>query len=358
MKIGIAPSRRGIALVIVMISIFVLTMLAAGFAYSMKVETMLARHANNETELLWLGRSGVEYCRWILFLQANCTAEPYDALNQTWAGGSGGPCSTNEALGAIEKEVRLGNGSFTWKITDLERKANINFAGEVLLGRGLMLMGVDAADQTPLVNSILDWIDVDDKTRIEGTESSFYEGLEPPYQARNGPIDDISELLFIQGITPELYWGPASTNVPPNAFLEKLTQLGPANQGQFYTAGLVDLFTPVSSGRININTASAEVLQLIPGVDAVIAEAIVGGRQGEWDPSGLTGPYRNLMEVRRIPEVNMMVQRSIEQFCDVRSRTFQIEVTVKVGGSSRTFYAIAVRPTPRDIAIVNFFWRV
>src|ERR1035438_10780625 len=56
-------SEGGIALIIVMISIMVLTILAAGFAYSMKVETKLARNANSEAELEWLGRSGVEYAR-------------------------------------------------------------------------------------------------------------------------------------------------------------------------------------------------------------------------------------------------------------------------------------------------------
>ena len=45
-------------MVIVMISIFVLTMLAAGFAYSMKVETKLARNANSEAELE-IGRAHV-----------------------------------------------------------------------------------------------------------------------------------------------------------------------------------------------------------------------------------------------------------------------------------------------------------
>src|SRR5580765_7876649 len=85
--------QSGIALVIVMISIFVLAILAGGFAYSMKVETKLARNANSEAEIQWLGRSGVEYARWIL-AQQNLPAvrakEPYDAMNQVWAGGSGG----------------------------------------------------------------------------------------------------------------------------------------------------------------------------------------------------------------------------------------------------------------------------
>ena len=65
---GLVPrsSQQGIALVIVMISILVLTVLAGGFAYSMKVETKLARNANSEADLEWLGRSGVEYARWVL----------------------------------------------------------------------------------------------------------------------------------------------------------------------------------------------------------------------------------------------------------------------------------------------------
>jgi type II secretory pathway component PulK len=118
MRVRRHTDERGNALIIVMISIFVLTMLAAGFAYSMKVETMLARHASNDAALQWLGRSGVEYCRWILLLQATCPAEPYDSLNQSWAGGAGGPCSTNGPLAELEQEVHLGQGSFTWKNTD------------------------------------------------------------------------------------------------------------------------------------------------------------------------------------------------------------------------------------------------
>ena len=60
MKIPLHSAPRGIALIIVLISIVVLSVLATGFAYSMKVETRLARNANYDTELEWMGRSGVE----------------------------------------------------------------------------------------------------------------------------------------------------------------------------------------------------------------------------------------------------------------------------------------------------------
>src|SRR5207248_599747 len=114
-------AQSGIALVIVMISIFVLAILAGGFAYSMKVETKLARNANSETEIQWLGRSGVEYARWVLAQQLAIPNEPYDALNQVWAGGSGGLGTSNSPLANVQSDVKLGNGHFTWHIVDLER---------------------------------------------------------------------------------------------------------------------------------------------------------------------------------------------------------------------------------------------
>src|SRR5690242_15670283 len=59
MKIDSCPKpASGIALMVVMIAVFVLSVLAGAFAYSMKVETKLAMNANNDDTMLWLGRSG------------------------------------------------------------------------------------------------------------------------------------------------------------------------------------------------------------------------------------------------------------------------------------------------------------
>src|SRR5208282_1855848 len=89
-------------------------------------------------------------------------------------------------------------------------------------------------------------------------------------------------------------------------------------------AGLTNLFTPLSDGKVNINTASAEVLQVLPGVDALIAEAIVEGRSGGDDGSGLMGPYRTLNQVTRVPNIPLPLVGQLGQFCDVRSKTFKV----------------------------------
>jgi type II secretory pathway component PulK len=350
------PRQRGIALIIVMISIFVLTVLAGGFAYSMKVETKLARNANSETQLEWLGRSAVECARWELAQQMMISQEPYDALNQVWAGGPGGIGTSNTPLADFKNEIQVQNGGATWTIVDLERKVNINTANEALLQQGLLVMGVDAGQMTPIVNSILDWIDPDETPRIQGAESEFYQGLNPPYFAKNGPIDDISELLMIKNAAE--FYAPLDPSAQQQNIYNPLTSRFRNSGNQILAApvGLTNLFTPLSTGKININTASAEVLQVVPSITPEAAQGIVGARDGEDDGSGMFGPYRNLGEVRRVPEVSLPMLGALQQFCSVRSSTFEVHVDAQVAGYHRHFVGIIGRNNPRDIQILSFYW--
>ncbi|MEI4908121.1 type II secretion system protein GspK, partial [Klebsiella pneumoniae] len=87
-----------------------------------------------------------------------------------------------------------GDGKVTLHIRDMESRVNINIAGPDVLQQGLTLMGVDASEVPSITDSILDWIDADDATHLNGAESDYYEGLQPSYSAKNGPIDDMSEL--------------------------------------------------------------------------------------------------------------------------------------------------------------------
>ena len=151
-------TEQGIALVIVMISIFVLAMLAGGFAYSMKVETKLASNGNSEEELQWLGRSGVEYARWVLANSMADPTKPYDSLDQPWATGSGFLGPTNAPIGEVQNPFTLGSGNVKWKISDLERKWNINTmlqpGGQDLLQNAFMNMGLDAGADMTLIMDI------------------------------------------------------------------------------------------------------------------------------------------------------------------------------------------------------------
>ncbi len=357
-----SPSRqRGFAVMLVMATIIVLGVLAGGFALSMKVETRLAANHNSEAEFQWLGRSGVELARFVLgetFRQSKPAA-----LNQIWAGGPGDMSETNSPLAAVNlAESRLGDGVISVRIIDQERKANINRADRMTMNRALAVIGLNATDSATLLDSLEDWLDPDDAPHLSGTESDYYLNQDPPYYAKNGLIDDVTELLLINGVTPELFWGPKAAAhqdqlYRPRPRLEMLDE-GPI----LAPIGLADLFTAVSSGAININTASAQVLQLLPGVDEVVAQNIIRVRAGMDGVDGTEDdtPLQSLAMLSpavvpgMLPEMAVQMQR--QRLADVRSSLFHVIVDARLGRVQRRFNAIIGVRGGGSAEVLHFSW--
>ena len=325
MTLRLAKRDRGIALIIVMIIVAALTVIVTGFAYSMRVETKLARNTRFNPDMDWLGRSGVELARFLLSKRAP-GEEQMDALHQKWAGGPGRVGM--DAMAEPEPweqlpmtNVKLGNGTFSIKITDMERKLNINSAPEPLL-RYILEMhgGVDATDVDVFIDSLRDWMDPDENPGLNGAESDFYLSEYPPYYSKNGPLDHITELKLVQGFKdqPSIY----------NVFAKN--------------------FTAISGGLINVNTASAQVLELLPGMDPFIADEIVMYRAGP------DGPYRSPNQIGAVLEPFGMDPGSIQQFLATESATFEVEITAKIGTQQRKYISLLRRLSPQDIRILYF----
>jgi general secretion pathway protein K len=363
MRIQTRHADSGIALIIVLLVIVVLGLLAAGFAYSMKVETKLARNANHDAELEWLGRSGIELARYVLAQEGTGPWGQYDSLMHKWAGGPG---DSNSVASAIPLEnYQLGSGSFSVKIVDLDRKLNINVAAtdENILKHALSLIGVEGAERDGIAGAIMDWCDRDDSTHVGGAESNDYETNPnpgyPPYTCKNGPIDDLTELLLIKGVTPAMYWGSGGGHAP----LPRRRISG--NQSPFeevtYAVGMVDIFTPLSSRQININTASASTLQIFPGIDENIA-AMIMGPQGRAGMDGAEGtvddtPFRSPGDLARVLGPNAAMLQQFMQYFTVRSLIFEVRVQAKIDNVQREYVALLRRSNPRDIQVLNMYWR-
>lgn len=364
MKIAIAhSSRRGIAMIIVMIVIVILATLAGGFAYSMKVETKLARNASFDSDMELLGRSGVELARYILAMQLRIPQQgAYSALNQLWAGG---PASTNELLIDISLEHnQLGPGEFSIKMVDLERKYNLAIIREgnsAVLQKALEMIGVDTADISTIVDSYLDWTDEDNNPRLHGAESEFYLHFNPdtPYFAKNGVMDDISEFLLLKGMSPEIYYGSGRTGVMPQ-FGGTRTLQGGMLPGETVAVGLVDLFTPVSGAgvAVNANTASAEVLQLIPGLDPSMARAIVETRAGPDHMDGTEDdiPYEQRGDLASVPGMDGNILQAVAPYLTLQSTLFVVTVEARIGNYVRHYEALLNRRSAQDVITLYFRW--
>ncbi len=351
--------ERGIALIMVMIVIAVLAIIVGAFAYSMRVETILARNSENEPEFDWLGRSGVELARYLVGQQLAIGMEPYDSLNQKWAGGPG---NSNSVLATVSLENNpVGKGKFSIKIEDQERKYNINMADEMILRQACVLVGVGPAESSAIVDSILDWRDPDEATHLSGAESEFYLGLTPPYRCKNGPLDDISELLLIRGIVPEMC-GMRGVGAPVVAQPKTGGARLPLFQAQaeaVYTNSFLKLFSVASAGLINLNTASADVLRLVAGIDENIAEAIMKRRRGVDGVEGTEDdlPFRSVAELQGIPGIAPQGVQQAARYFGVRSATFEVTVTAELDGRTRTMVALMRRNSPNDVRVMVCRWK-
>ena len=377
MKLGLHPSRQGIALIIVMIAVVTLSIMVGGFAYSMKVETTLARNSSMDSEMEWMGRSGIELAKWAL-CQPKTSGIQYDALNQEWAGGTGDtnrlPLPEGNTLEDYWLDQRH-TRRISVKIEDLERKWNINTMKTLkampipnapdVLGQALFLYaGLDAAEKDTVENAILAWMDPS-TTGIRDTGDSYYMSLDPPYRAKKGPLDDITELMMIRYITPPMFYGTGRSAQYSRGPTHQPGLGRSALDEPTYPVGLVDLFTTLSSGKVNINTASAEVLQCLPGLDDGPVQAIIAHRLGPEDPSEPTpfkhpfvGPGDLMAVAQTAPELQPLLP-VLQQYWGLLftgvSTTFDVRVEASIGGYKRTYHGV-VRRQGNNAQTLFMYW--
>lgn len=138
---------------------------------------------------------------------------------------------------------------------DLEEDIEVDSAVDRLMYIPNMTEDIAAA--------ILDWIDEDDETRSFGAESDYYETLESPYFAKNGPLESLDELLLVRDVTPELLYGEDTNR---NGILDPNENDGDAtlpidNADGVLDAGWFAYFT-VHSREINIRPDGSEKINV------------------------------------------------------------------------------------------------
>jgi len=108
-------------------------------------------------------------------------------------------------------EIKVSGQTATARLDELQGRINLNnllrdgeISGEDVnrLRRLLALLKL----KPELVDALLDWIDPDREIRYpHGAEDETYTRRKPPYRAANRPFADLSELLLVEGVNPEIY---------------------------------------------------------------------------------------------------------------------------------------------------------
>jgi general secretion pathway protein K len=338
-------NESGVALVLAMLFIVLLTVLVADFAYEMNVDAALVSAQQADLEAYLAAKSGVASAMALLAgdvllgeedARANNAGGIFDSLDEQWANPSD-LTSMNDAVAAFVIADEYGKINLNALLFD---GGGTDSAYPPLVDALEYLFALRQVDVSP-VDAILDWLDEDESARPNGYENAFYESLKTPYQCKNGPMDSLEELLLIPGITPEIYFGDPELDQVP----------------------LSDLLTVHGhpEGKININTAEMDVLESILAASQRVSDPLAAAeeiharvREGE--------PFFDLASLEAaglidepgsqpVPpgnDPNLPAPPPLPNLFDVNSSTFRIYSDGQAGEASVRIEAYVWRDTPQS----------
>ncbi len=192
-------SERGVALIVVLWIFIFLFVVAFGFSASVREEAAAAGRYGDETQGYYLAIAGFEQGL-------------YDFLSQSSGRELQQGQKSSDLFDGSWREQNLGGGVYRVRLIDEGGKININRVDEAILRRIFTNLGIEEPRRSILVDSIMDWRDPDDLHRVNGAENDYYLSLNPPYTAKNGFFDTVEDLLWVRGMTSDLFYGYAEAN--------------------------------------------------------------------------------------------------------------------------------------------------
>lgn len=178
--------EQGVALVVVLWTVMLLTVIAGNFVFAMRTETSVVRNAVSGAQAEAMANGAVHRALYENFKPAaDVNTWKADGRERQW-----------EKDGVKIKVVMM----------DESGKIDINTSSDILL-RGLLLsVGVDVTKAAQLLDAILDWRDGDLLPRPNGAEREAYQAAGLKYEPANTPFEAVEQLQQVLGMTPDIYF--------------------------------------------------------------------------------------------------------------------------------------------------------
>jgi general secretion pathway protein K len=177
--------QRGVALLLVVWLIALLTALIGAFAVSARVESLQGRVLAEGSVVQEIARAGLEYS-----LQRVADTDP----RTRWT-----PDGRAYLWNYAGSQVQL-------RLVDESGKVDLNQADARTLAGLLRALGVEAAQADRLAGAVLDWRDTDPLRQPSGgAEDPDYAAAGLPYGAKDAPFESVGEVEQVLGWTPAIY---------------------------------------------------------------------------------------------------------------------------------------------------------
>lgn len=269
----VGRSRQGTILIVVLVVLVMLTLAAYNYTQFMTTELEAAAMQAADAQARALADSGADY---VAVLVANRGQPGYENLHDNpemflGIGVSDSPNARGRGRFTIISPVEhdTESAAVRYGLIDESGKLNLNTLSKLKLDDEqslTLLMGLPGMTEY-IADSMLDWIDTDDTIRLYGAESEYYENLSPPYEAKNGPLETLDELLLVQGVTPELLYGEDANR---NGLLDPNENDGDASPPYDNADGYLQLgwnaFLTVYSRELNLRPDGTPRINLNDGM--------------------------------------------------------------------------------------------
>ncbi len=308
-KIRVHNSDDGVALLMVLWVLVMLSIIALNYFNSNRLNTASARNLKEETTSYYLAVSGYQEAVNYIMSDKNAAFDYLDTEGNFWVDKDTPPVTGKRSTEDGDIEIR---------ITDEDSRVNINLADSDRLLKLFQYAGIPQDEIAEITDSIMDWKDPDTEHRLMGAEDDYYEGLEDPYKAKNAPFDVPEELLLVKGMKPQYMYASGDAK------------------------SILPLITTFGRGTININTVSKEVMELL-GLSEIEIEAIFKQRNSEFGGFTFIPPQFAIYGLNTIVSYNL-----------------RIEVTASAKDSKIASKVVAVvnrQPAPSGYKIQTIYWR-
>ena len=299
-------NQQGIALITILVMVALATILAATIAKKQSNTAENTAYLIRQDQSLLYAKSAEAFFSELLVQDAQDSAQ-VDHLGETWAKPM--PAFPVED-GYISGELQDESGKFNLNNlvkADGTPDENVQKWFEKLLVR----VGLPAE----LSQAVIDWQDPDDQpTGAMGAESSYYQGLQPPYLAPNTQFHCIEELKRVRG-----FEGKNFDLIKPYISALPTTQ----------------------STKININTAPALVLASIDEkLDQHAIEEQLKAKSAKMEYFNSVNDLWSLDAFKNIDPDN---KQRVMSLLDVKSNYFQAHIEVLLSERKRQFSSSLMR---------------
>jgi general secretion pathway protein K len=257
---------RGMVLITVLWIVLVLAFISLSLAAAARVEVNATQDSFDSERAFFLAKSAAE----VMFLNMQKPDTLTDAPIKEEKGIYTFSFDSGEARVRMESNSGL---------------IDINEASDEILSSMFESLGIETVLRNELVDSILDWRDVDDVPRLYGAEIDNYGQviIGPRRLPGNTGFGTIEELLLVKHMTPQIFYGRVETD----------------SEGQSYhrIPGLRELVTLHSgSSQVDVNHASPDVMAALPHMNRDLVTRIIAERSEKL--------FENTQDlVTRIPEL-------------------------------------------------------